>query len=517
MEAMAPRHRELTQGTLLARNAIWNLLGQTVPLLVAVVTIPVLLRAFGTERFGLLTLAWLVTGYFSVFDLGLGRALTQVVSQRATADDDSSLRTVVTTGLLLMLGLGIVGGVVLAAISRWLVGHALNIPAALQPEALTVFRYLAISVPMVVGASAARGVLEGLQRFGAISVIRVIMGALTFLTPLAVLPFSRDLSVVVLAMVVVRAVVWLVHLALCLRAVPGITWSDRVDFAHVVPMLKLGSWMTVSNLVGPLLNYLDRFVITAMISVAALTYYATPYELVTKAYVIPIAITGVLFPAFAASLLDPAKIARLFHSGVTYILLLLFPGLFLLSTFAREGLALWLGAEFAAHGSRVLQLLAVSIFINSLALTPFSLLQSTGRARWTAMLHLVQVPLTVVLLVAFIKLWGLPGAAWATLVRLGLEAIVLFVLAIRDLHTSSAALLKLGTACVIAVAGFVPAWMIEPLAMRIIYAAVLVPVLLGGVWLYLSTTAERSAIRNIILRRSLAMPESAETTVSASS
>lgn len=514
---MASRHRELTQGTLLARNATWNLLGQTLPLLIAVVTIPVLLRVLGTERFGLLTLAWLVTGYFSVFDLGLGRALTQVVSLRASADDEASLRSVVATGLLLMLGLGIVGAIVLAAIAPWLVTRALNIPPDLQPEALTVFRYLAVSVPMVVGTSACRGVLEGLQRFRAISVIRVMMGALTFLTPLAILPFSKRLSVVVLAMVVVRAVIWFVHLALCRRAVPGIAWRNRFDVAHVVPMLRLGSWMTVSNLVGPLLNYFDRFVISGMVSVAALTFYATPYELVSKTYVIPLAITGVLFPAFAACLMDPPKVARLFHSGVTYIFLLLFPVLFLISSFAREVLTLWLGADFAARGTHVLQLLALGIFVNSLALTPFSLLQATGRANWTAMLHLVQVPLTVFLLVMFIRMWGLEGAAWATLVRFGIEAVVLFMLSIRDLHTPSAQLLRLSIGCVIACMSFVPAWLMDSVAPRVVYAALVGPLFLAGVWFYLSTSPERSAIRNLLTRRSFTVSESVESTVGASS
>jgi hypothetical protein len=121
------------------------------------------------------------------------------------------------------------------------------------------------------------------------------------------------------------------------------------------------------------------------------------------------------------------------------------------------------------------------------------------------------------LLVALIRLWGLPGAAWATLVRFAVETVVLFVLAIRDLHTSSAALLKLGTACVIAAASFVPAWLIESLAARIMYAAVVLPVLLGGMWLYLSTATERSAIRNIILRRSFTVAESAESAAGASS
>jgi O-antigen/teichoic acid export membrane protein len=514
---MAPRQRDLTQGSLLARNAIWNLVGQTLPLLVAVVTIPVLLRAFGTERFGLLTLAWLITGYFSVFDLGLGRALTQIVSQRASAEDHASLRAAVATGLVLMLALGLCGGVVLAGLSRWLVAHALHLPPALQPEALKVFWYLSISVPMVVGASACRGVLEGLQRFRAISVIRVVMGALTFLTPLLVLPFSQRLSVVVLAMVIVRAGVWLVHLALCLRAVPGIAWREQFVAAHLVPMLKLGGWMTVSNIVGPLLNYLDRFVITAMVSVAALTFYATPYELVTKTYVIPLAITGVLFPAFAASLLDPAKLARLFHSGVTYILMLLFPGLFLVSSFAHEGLTVWLGADFAAHGTRVLQLLALGIFLNSLALTPFSLLQSTGKAHWTAILHLIEVPFTVLLLVTFIRLWGLEGAAWATLVRLSVEACVLFVLAIRDLHVPSGALLKLAIMCVLAALSFIPAWRIASLTARAFYTLSITCALLASVWLFLSTAAERAAIRNILTRRSVTVPEPAESTVGVSS
>jgi hypothetical protein len=113
-------------------------------------------------------------------------------------------------------------------------------------------------------------------------------------------------------------------------------------------------------------------------------------------------------------------------------------------------------------------------------------------------------------------LWGHPGAAWATLVRLALETIVLFVLATRDLHTSSAALIKLGMACVIAAASFVPAWLIESLAARIMYATVVLPVLLGGMWLYLSTATERSAIRNFITRRSFTVPDSAESTAGAS-
>ena len=47
-------------------------------------------------------------------------------------------------------------------------------------------------------------------------------------------------------------------------------------------LLRFGGWMTVSNIVGPLMVTLDRFLIGALISVSAVAYYATPYEVVSQ-------------------------------------------------------------------------------------------------------------------------------------------------------------------------------------------------------------------------------------------
>ena len=65
----------------LARNAVWNLLSLVAPMLVALGAIPALIRTLGADRFGILTLAWMLIGYCSLFDLGLGRALTKLVSE----------------------------------------------------------------------------------------------------------------------------------------------------------------------------------------------------------------------------------------------------------------------------------------------------------------------------------------------------------------------------------------------------------------------------------------------------
>ena len=74
-----------TGGRRIARNVGLNLFGALAPMVAAMVAIPYLVHRLGSERFGLLSLTWLVIGYFGFFDLGLSRALAQLVAERLGA------------------------------------------------------------------------------------------------------------------------------------------------------------------------------------------------------------------------------------------------------------------------------------------------------------------------------------------------------------------------------------------------------------------------------------------------
>src|SRR6185437_4911702 len=137
----------LTSGRLLARNTLWNLAGNGAPLIVAVFSIPILIHGLGKDRFGVLTLAWALIGYASLFDIGLGRALTQLVAKKLGSGEDHEIPALAWTSLLLMAALGAVGTVVILAISPWLVHHALKIPEGIQTEVLRSFYLLGLAVP----------------------------------------------------------------------------------------------------------------------------------------------------------------------------------------------------------------------------------------------------------------------------------------------------------------------------------------------------------------------------------
>ena len=239
----------------------------------------------------------------------------------------------------------------------------------------------------------------------------------------------------VATLVVGRIVAWAAHLLLCLRVRAGIAAGLLLGSAAPLgPLLRFGGWMTVTNVVSPLMVTLDRFLIGALVSMTAVAYYATPFEIVTKFWLLPGALMGVMFPAFSAGFAqNRERTALLFGRSVKSILLVLFPVMLCTIALAQDGLRSWLGPEFAQHSFRVLQWLAVGVFINSLAHVPFASCRASGRPDITATLHLIELPLYLGLLWWLIGTRGIEGAAIAWTARVTVDALFMFGLAKRFL------------------------------------------------------------------------------------
>jgi O-antigen/teichoic acid export membrane protein len=88
---------------------------------------------------------------------------------------------------------------------------------------------------------------------------------------------------------------------------------------------------------------------------------------------------------------------------------------------APEFLTLWLDADFGTFSTPVMKLLAIGIFLHSLAYVPMSLLQASGRPDLTAKLNLIELPVYVVVSSLLIRHFGIVGAASAWLLRAGVD------------------------------------------------------------------------------------------------
>jgi O-antigen/teichoic acid export membrane protein len=189
----------------------------------------------------------------------------------------------------------------------------------------------------------------------------------------------------------------------------------------------------LSNVVVIFLVQIDRFLIASLVAIGAVTYYSAPYELLNGLWIIPGAVSAVLFPAFSRMHRgDRAKLPELFVRPIKYILILLGPIVLVMAVFSENILLLWLGQSFADSSALVLQLLVVGVLINSLAWTPANLLMGFGRPDVTAKIHLIQLPLYLLMAYPLIKNYGVVGAAVAFCLRVLFEALLLFGASMRS-------------------------------------------------------------------------------------
>ena len=485
----------MSSGRVLARNSILSLAGHIVPLGVAIIAIPPLIRGLGAERFAILTLAWAAIGYLGVFELGLGRALTQSVAKRLATGATSELGPLAWTTLWALLLLGVLAGLLFALGAPALVLRVLNVPPALQGETLTAFFILAASLPFVIGSIGFRSIMEAHQDFGITTAIRIPVTTLMFLGPLIAIGFSRSLAGAVAAVVATRVVGFVLYAVYSVRNYAYLHRPAPFDRAVLAPLAWYGAWSTVSNVVSPMMVILDRFLIGALLPLAAVAHYVTPYEAVTKLLLIPIAVLSAMFPAFSAVAgRDPQRMEILYDRSLRIVAITMFPLALVGVVLAHEALFVWVGNALPPASTFVLQWLAVGIFVNGIAQPPLTALQGAGRPDLIAKLHLAELPFYLVGIVLFTRSYGLVGVAIAWTLRVTVDAIALLLLARRTLGLPFAPTYVSWLSVSVMIACFGVGALLERTPARLLFAGVALLVFLPIAWRLLLAPGERAAL-----------------------
>lgn len=491
------------KGSLLARNTALNLAGRVIPVLVNLAAIPYVVHHLGADRFGLLSLAWLVVGYFALFDLGIGPATTKFVAEFLGKGEVAKLPRLVWTAVVSQSCLGCAAAILLAVATPALVDRLLRIPPNLRSEALWVFLTLAVSLPVAFATGSLAGVLSAWQRFDLLNAVNIPFSCLGYALPCAALALGFGLRAGVFLLVLARLAAFLATLRLCVRVHPALIRHFGFDRSLIRPLLSFGGWVAVSGAVGPVLVYFERFLIGGLISVAAIGFYTPPYMISSKLGVLPSSLVATLFPAFSASAArgDREWIRSALVRSLKFLVLLVGPATLVMIFFARPVLTLWLGATFAVQGTLVLQILAAGVLLNSLALVPYHLLQGVGRPDLTAKFHLLELPLHIGLTWFLLLRFGLPGAALAWTIRVGLDLVLLIIAACRITQTSPRTLAgrdvggSIATLVVLAV-GFSALWgFSQALLMHVLLGFLLTFGFILGSWHFVLGVEEKWQIR----------------------
>lgn len=404
-------------------NMLYNIIGGIVPLIVAFLAIPFLVYQLGVERFGVLALLWIVLAYFTIFDVGIGRAVTRFVAHYIAQQRDAELPSLVWTSVTLISALGIVGALVFFVATPLLVEQMLQVPGDLIEETYRSFYVMAFGVPFLVNMLAFRGVLEAQNRFDLVNLVLVPSRSINYIAPAVAATLSHRLDIVAGALLVNQIVTSLVFLALCLKLLPNMKQRWLFNAAYVKPLFNFGGWLSISSVVSPVMEYTDRFMIGSIVSLAAVTYYATPYEAVSKLMFVPVAMTGVLFPIFSSLVAQRSKSSFIWlYRSVKLTILVVAPMVVTVTVMAEDILTIWVGAAFAQQSTTVFRLLVIGfLLINSVGRVFTNWIHANGEPEVTAKLHLLELPLYLALLWVLLHKYGILGVAIAWVVRVAVD------------------------------------------------------------------------------------------------
>ncbi|KPP94402.1 flippase [Erythrobacter sp. HL-111] len=470
----------------LARNSFLSLAPTVAGVVVSIVTIPLYISLAGAERYGALLIAWVLLGYFGQADFGLGRAITQRLSATREAAPAHQAEIVWSAlfGASLIAG---AGAVLVYLSSNLFFGSFFEADAGLQAEALASTWLFALCVPVIMYTGVSAGALVGVERFGVVSIGTTLGNILSQILPLVVaVSHSVELS-------------WLLGASLCGRMIGLIPilasmWAvflrgHRVNpsLAQLRPLFSFGAWIMLTAMVSPLMTMSDRVVIGAVIGTAAVVAYSVPFQIAQRTVMFPLAMVQALFPRFASQ--SPEQAAALGKDAV--IIVGQWYGLVVIGLIclAEPLLRLWLGDELDPRSILVGRIILVGCWANAIASVPYAHIHARGNSRFTALAHLVELPIYFAMLYGFGSLFGLAGVALAYSLRTSIDCVVMLVKArfnaadlLRKLMAPAALI-----AVALAVSPYAADW-VSGLAAASILAGILLPVC----WMQMPGEARRA-------------------------
>lgn len=409
------------------------------PLGVAFFAMPIAAHHLGPARFGLLGLAWAITEYLVLFDLGLGRTIVKFIADalRRGPDDVSEVASLATS---IQLIAGVVGGALFALAAPFVVAHGLNLTGPLADEAVSMLRVVALNLPVVVLLGALRGVLEGAERFDLSNSVKTLGSAATALLPAIGAIQGESLATIFWWIFLSRSAACVLYLLAIRSALPSLHWHFPRRWTRARQLFVFSGWVFVSNAASPVLVYFDRFSLGAIVGVAAVGFYTAPYEAVTRLLLIPVSVMSSLYPALTALEVtrDRSSLVELLSSSTRSLLVLISPPLALIFAFAPVLLTLWLGPVYAAEASTALRILAVGVLANAMAHPPYIALYAMNRPDLPAKFHLAELVIHIPLTVWLVSTFGIAGAAAAWASRVWIDLLLLLTAVSRSTGMSIA-------------------------------------------------------------------------------
>jgi O-antigen/teichoic acid export membrane protein len=400
----------------LVRNAFSNLLGAVIPALVALGTVPLVVRGLGDAGYGVYSLVTAIVGYFAVIDINVTAGSVKYISEFNARQDREKISETVFFGLMVYALLGTAGALALYAGAELFATRVFTVPPQLIPETVATLEIAALGFLLGQLQTYLQSVPQSLMRYDVSSRIEMVFGTCVPLLTVAVLMLGYGLFEVILLRVASSSVHCCVLWLGIRRLLPGLTlrWA-RPDLKR--DLMGFSAYSFLSRFAALSYAYADKLIIGSLIGVTALAYFTVASTLANRVLGLTYRLSGVFFPAASALAArgELVRLDRLYLKATRYVLFLNAAVLVLVAVFAYDILLYWMNPEFARNGSIVLAVMALSQFVDSLTSLPSLVNDGMGHPRTSGLFAVIRAVCGLLVVYVGVLQWGINGAAWGHL------------------------------------------------------------------------------------------------------
>ncbi len=406
---------------------------------------PFVIHTLGQDGYGTWTLITALTGYMNLLALGVPMACVRYLAQHVTERDTAQTNHVIGScvGLYLMIGAAaLVIGLAMTVGLTTIYG----IPASLQSQARAACALMVLQVSLGFIGLLPEGIMFAHHDFVVRNVVRIAGVLLRLGLTMGLLALQASLIVLAAIQLATLVFDFTTTLLLIRHRYPGVrVHLGDFDWRMVRRIFSFSMYVLLLGAGARLSFETDAIVIGAILGVAAIPFYAVANSLIVYLMEFTIAIGAVVSPM--ATKLDTegrrdALTAIFLKWSKISLSLTLMAGLFLIVLGPRF-IGWWIAPDYEHPSGVVLQILMVSCFgflpVRGVALP---ILMGLGKPRTPTIAFLAAGVLNLILSIALARPFGLAGVALGTAIPNVLFAMVVLVVACRELGITVAAYVR---------------------------------------------------------------------------
>jgi len=286
--------------TRLAKNIIYNILGQGLTFVMLFVAVRYIFKQLGEDALGIIYFANMMNALIcGVLEMGISSTTVREVSAHFQTGM-SYIRDLSRTFSLFFWGAFIIIGVGIYFLAPMIVRQWIQLKTMDEATAIYILRILGIASITALPKAFYVSLLRGLERMEFNNLIDI-----------GTIGLQQGGTIVILALggSLLQVVYWIAAcyvLAICIylfAAIQFFTWQAMIPGCSLTVVRKnlgFASKMMFISITGAVLIYTDKVILSKLLPIGIFGYYCFAYNVVSKGSLLTIAISQAAYPAFSS-------------------------------------------------------------------------------------------------------------------------------------------------------------------------------------------------------------------------